>query len=172
MVITAFGTAPPDGTPTPEDLEQLIARNADMVYKLAYAKCGSREDAEDIFQQVFLRFISRQPRFESPQHERAWFLKVTANCSKSFRAAARRLAALPLSENAAAPPEPESEIAEALSRLPQQDRVLIHLFYYEGLTSAEIAELLSRRDSTVRMQLTRARRKLKDILKGDEDDEF
>lgn len=169
MVMTAFGNAPPEqpAETAQTELEQLIARNADLVYRLAYAKSGCREDAEDIFQQVFLRFISRRPRFDSPEHERAWFLKVTANCTKSFWAAARRQKHEPLSDNAPAEEQPKSELAEALAQLPPDARVLIHLYYYEGLTAAEIAELLSRRTGTVRMQLTRARRRLKEILADD-----
>ena len=66
-----------------DPIETIIQRYADLVYKLAYAKTRHPHDAEDIFQEVFLRYIQKQPKFQSPDHEKAWFIRVTVNCSLS-----------------------------------------------------------------------------------------
>lgn len=157
---------------SPAEIDRLIARNAEAVYKLAFARCGNQADADDIFQQVFLRYLKRRPTFANADHERAWFLRVTANCTKSFWNSAFRRHTRALTEDI---PAEQAEIAELggyLNQLPKAYRTVIHLFYYEDMPTAEIAQLLNRKESTVRMQLTRARRLLKEILKGAEDIEF
>lgn len=161
---------------SPADIDRLIARNADAVYKLAFARCGNRADADDIFQQVMLRYLNRRPDFANAEHERAWFLRVTANCTKSFWGSAFRRHTRALTEDIPAEKvitqTDAADIASYLQQLPKNYRVVIHLFYYEDMPTAEIARLLNRRESTVRMQLTRARRLLKEILKGENDFEF
>ena len=153
-----------------EQAEDMIRRHADMVFRLAVARCGNRSDADDIFQDVFTRYLSRRPVFESEEHARAWFIRVTINCSKSLRHSAWRRHTQPLEElNAAAAP-PERELFYALQALPVRDRTLLHLFYYEQLETEQIGALLHTKPATVRTQLVRARRKLKAILE-EEDDE-
>ena len=74
--------------------EELIARQGPSVYRLAFARLRRRADAEDVYQEVFLRYVEKGPVFEGPDHERAWFLRVTLNaCNSLWRAPWRRLAA-------------------------------------------------------------------------------
>lgn len=159
---------------TPEELEQLIARNADAVYKLAFARLGNRADADDVFQQVFLRYLKKRPVFANATHERAWFLRVCSNCTKSWWNSAFRRHTAALTEDTAAAAEqpPDWELVKYLKKLPKAHRTVLHLFYYEDMSTADIAKLLGKKESTVRMQLTRARRQLKDIMKGAKDIEF
>lgn len=154
------------GAISAEELEQLIARNANTVYKLAYAKVGNRADADDIFQQVFLRYLKKKPSFANADHERAWFLRVTANCTKSWWNSANHRHRGDLTEDipAAHTAADKPDLTAYLMQLPRNYRTVIHLFYYEDMTTADIARLLKKRESTVRMQLTRARRQLKEIL--------
>ena len=145
-----------------------------MVYKLAFARCGNEGDAEEFFQQVFLRYLTRKPNFASDEHEKAWFIRATINRSKSLWDSAFRRHTQPLEEAPLADPtnpfeahESRADLAAALAQLPADYRTLIHLFYYEDLSTAQIAQLLKRREGTVRQQLTRARRQLQEIMKGD-----
>ncbi len=155
-----------------QDFDRLIERQGPLVYKLAFARCGNQADAEDIFQQVFLRYLTKKPQFADAEHEKAWFIRVTINRSKSLFSSAFRRHTQPLEDNLAADSaeqekqEDLADLAAALGRLPQDLRTLIHLFYYEDLPCAEIACLLNRREGTVRMQLTRARRMLQEIMTG------
>ena len=156
------------------DFDKLLKRNAEMVYKLAFARCGNEADADDIFQQVFLRYLTRKPNFASDEHEKAWFIRATINRSKSLWDSAFRRHTQPLEEAPLADPtnpfeahESRADLAAALAQLPADYRTLIHLFYYEDLSTAQIAQLLKRREGTVRQQLTRARRQLQEIMKGD-----
>lgn len=149
------------------DFNQLIERQGQLVYKLAYARCGNQADAEDIFQQVFLRYLTKKPVFADAEHEKAWFIRVTVNRSKSLWSSAFRRHTQPLAGDLPADSfdhDEQADLSAALAKLPPDYRVLIHLFYYEDLPTAEIAQMLDKREGTVRMQLTRARRRLQEIL--------
>lgn len=153
---------------TPEELEQAMERYGTIVYRLAYAQLRSSADAEDIYQEVFLRYYQKRPQFESEEHTKAWLLKVTLNACRSCLRSAWRRRTVPLEENAALPEPQLREMAQALSQLRLRDRQLIHLFYYEELSTREIARLLHRKEGAVRTQLTRARGRLEAILKGED----
>ena len=148
--------------------EEEIRRYAAMVYRLALARTGSSADAEDVFQEVFLRYVSKAPAFTSEEHRKAWLLRVTANCARSLLSSPWRRRALPL-EDVYAYTDPEtSDVDAAMARLPGKYRAVVHLFYYEGYQTEEIARILGRPPSTVRAQLTRARQKLRELLKEEE----
>ena len=108
------------------------------------------------------------PVFENEAHRRAWLLRVTANCARSLLSSPWRRRALPL-EDVYAYTDPEtSDVDAAMARLPGKYRAVVHLFYYEGYQTEEIARILGRSPSTVRAQLTRARQKLRELLKEEE----
>ena len=153
---------------------EAIDRYADVVYRLAFSRTGSRSDADDIFQEVFLRYIRKNPAFESEEHRKAWLIKVTLNCSKKLFSSAFRRRQSPLLEEAffavpAGDPQDAEILAlrEALCRLPQKYRTVLYLFYYEDLQTDAIAQVLNLTPSAVRSRLTRGRRMLKEQLKGE-----
>lgn len=151
----------------------------------------NQSDAEDIYQEVFLRYIRREPVFHSPEHARAWMLRVTANCCKNHWKspwADGRMEPLERRDNNGdsynilekvevdmSDGDPARQAQERWKReqlrsrmkeLPEQYRLVIHLYYYEELSTEEIARLLHRRAATVRTQLVRARQQLKVILEN------
>ena len=138
------------------DTAEAVAQYGSAVYRLAYAMTRSRSDADDVFQEVFLRL-----------HRCAWLLRVTANCARSLLASPWRMRTLPLEDVYSYQDSVESAVDEALAHLPGKYRAVIHLFYYEGYQTEEIARILGRSPSTVRAQLTRARQKLRTLLKED-----
>ena len=149
------------------DTREAIERYGPTVYRTAYAYVRSKHDADDIFQEVFLRYHRSAPLFESDQHEKAWLLKVTLNCAKSFFRSPWRQRMIPLEDTYVYTNTKESEIADALIQLPAKYRTVVHLHYYEGYTTEEIAEITGTKPATVRTQLTRARQKLADLIKED-----
>ena len=152
---------------TPAELEQVMDTYGKTVYRLAFSQTRSVADAEDIYQDVFLRYFQKRPKFESEQHRKAWLLRVTLNRARSLFASAWFRKIVPLEEYTQFTQPEEVKLDEALQQLPKKDRTLLHLFYYEELSTKEIANLQGRRESTVRTQLTRARRKLAQIMKGE-----
>lgn len=150
-----------------EEAEAVVRRYADTVYRLAWAYARSGTDADDIFQEVFLRYLRHAPEFESEEHRKAWLLRVTINRAKS-RLAAHRLRPAPQSDDAVPFTAPETlELHEALKKLPPKYRAVIHLFYFEDCTVEEISSILNRKPATVRTQLTRARAQLAKLLNED-----
>ena len=155
-----------DGGPmqTDGDVREVVERYAEMIFRLAYARTRNRMDAEDICQEVILKLVSRNPAFADEEHRKAWLLRAALNLSANLWRSARRRYDVPLDGDIVSRDACISELDEALSALPGRDRAVIHLFYYVGMTAEEIGRALRRRPSTVRAQLTRARRKLRGIM--------
>ena len=150
------------------DPEQIINMYSDMVYRLAFARTGTKEDADEVYQEVFLRLLKKRQVFESQEHCKAWLLRVTINCSNTLISSLWKKRTVALEEDLPFREKESLELYEELSRLPQKYRDVIHLFYYEELPVADIAKILHRKESTVRTQLTRARTMLKEILEEEE----
>lgn len=153
-----------DPTQDRDSPEAVIRRYSDMVYRLAFARTGNRSDAEDLYQEVFLRYLTKAPAFTSEDHRKAWLLRVAVNCANRFHTAPWRKRTEPLSEALSVPAPEGEDLWEELRRLPEKDRTVLHLYYYEDMTTEEIAKLLDRNPATVRSQLLRARAKLKKLL--------
>lgn len=147
--------------------EQVIDRQADTVYKLAFAQLRNRSDADDVFQEVFLRYVKKAPVFESAEHEKVWFLRVTINCCKKLWASPWRRRSVPLEETIQADTPENYYLAEELKKLPKKYRSVLHLFYWEDMTVEEIGNLLGLSPGTVKSRLFRGREKLRDNLKGE-----
>lgn len=152
---------------TPAELEQVMEMYGKTIYRLAYSYTRSNADADDIYQDVFLRYYQKRPEFESEEHRRAWLMRVTMNQAKNLLTSAWFRHTAPLEESAAVFEPEERKLDDALRKMNPKDRVVLHLFYYEEMAVREIAQILRRKESTVRTQLTRARRKLAEIVKGE-----
>lgn len=150
-------------------LEEVIQRYGDMVYRLAMASMRHPTDADDVFQDVFLRYAEKAPAFNDEEHRKAWLIRVTVNRCRSFYRSNwfRRIAPLEEAVHAAQEAPAEPALAEALQRLPQRYRTVLFLYYFENYDSAEIAAMTGQHASTVRSLLTRARKALAKQLEGD-----
>lgn len=147
------------------DSQQTVERYGDMVWRLALARTANVHDAEDVFQEVFLRYLRHQDRLTSAEHVRAWLIRCAINCSKSLLTSPWRRT-VPLEDFLAdAPMDEEARSAyAAVLALPPIYRTAIHLHYYEGLSVAEIARATGCREGTVKARLYRGRALLKGVL--------
>lgn len=148
--------------------QENIIKYSDMVYRLAFARSGTRFDADEIYQETFLRYINSDKVFESEEHLKAWLIKVTLNCSKKLMFSPWRRKIQPLDESVVFEEGKDYELYDSLMKLSPKYREVIHLFYYEDMPIEQIGKVLGRKASTVRTQLTRAREQLKSILEKDE----
>lgn len=151
-----------------ESAEIVIQRYSDMVYRLAFARTGNKYDADEVYQEVFLRYVRKNPAFNSEEHRKAWLIRVTVNCCHKLSGSFWNRNTEPLREEIPFEGDLENTLYYELKRLPPKYREVIHLFYYEDMTTEEIAAALGVRSSTVRSQLTRARSMLKDIIKEED----
>ena len=144
--------------------EEIVARQGPRVYRLAFAQLRSKADAEDVFQEVFLRSVEKLPEFESPEHEKAWFLRVTLNCCRSLWRSAWHKRSVPLDENLPFETRDQWGLHQELLRLPKKYRAVLHLFYWEDMSTAEIAKVTGSTPAAVRKQLERARGMMKELI--------
>ena len=157
------------------EMDSILDRYQDMVYGLALARTGSRTDADDVFQEVFLAYYQSGKVFRDEEHRKAWLLRTTINQSRRVTSSSWRQKTVPLSEREDAPvqfrePE-ENRVWEALQALAEDYRLPIYLFYFQELPTQEIAKILAIRPGAVRMRLTRGREQLREKLKGEIFDE-
>lgn len=147
--------------------EEILHRFADMVYRLALSQIKNKSDAEDIFQEVFLRYVRTNTDFESEEHVKAWLIRVTLNCCRNLWNSAWFRKTVPLEETLQIKTAEESGLLEAVSTLPIKYRSIIHMYYYEDMPVKEISAVLQKPESTITSQLYRARKLLQKNLKGD-----
>lgn len=145
---------------------RVLDEYGNSILRLAYSYLHNMSDAEDILQETLIQFLKTGPLLENPSHEKAWLLKVAANLSKNRIEYNRIRQTDELEETLAADcREDLSFVWETVKALPDKYREVIHLFHYEGYSTAQIGKLLNRKEATVRSDLRRGRQKLKDILK-------
>jgi len=146
--------------------EALLDAYGNQILRLAYAYLHNMSDAEDILQDTLIQFLQTAPKLESEQHEKAWLLRVAANLSKNRIAYNRVRDTDELNDELVAEGKEDlSFVWEAVKQLPEKYREVIHLFYYEGYSTAQIAAILGQKENTVRSHLERGRKQLKDVLK-------
>lgn len=157
--------------------EAIIDKYGDMVYRVAVSATGSRDDAEDVFQEVFLRLVRCRSRLSSEEHLKAWLIRVTINCARKQQGSAWRRKVdyfdeaggeEPLDVNAQRAYEQiesaDSPLVAAMEQLPEGYRLALYLFYYEELSVVQIGKLLDEKESTVKSRLHRGREILRQKL--------
>ena len=154
-----------------QNLRDVIEEYSDMVYRIAITRCKNIENAEDIFQEVFIKYSKKRPNFESKEHEKAWLIRVTINLSKNINNSAWNKKVEALNENINFETQDQNEVFYAVCQLPQNYKTVIYLFYYEGYKVNEIANLMGKSEGTIKTWLFRAREILKEKLKGGFEDE-
>lgn len=148
---------------TRNGLAELFQRYGSDVYRFAYSFTRHRADAEDICQSVFCRLAEGRAELE-PGKEKAWLLACTANACKNRFRFLRRWESVPLEEAAYIPDGSSRAVLEAVLSLPEKYRAPVHLYYYEGYSQGEIADILGLRLTAVQTRMQRARAMLKEVL--------
>ena len=146
---------------------ELVDKYSAMIYLLAYVRLNSNADAEDITQEVLLKYIRADKKFKDEEHRKAWLLKVTANAVVSHIRSQKRSQMVDLEEIeevVAAPENKHRDLKYVIEQLPEKYRMVIHMFYYEELSIKEISEITGDSEGTVKSQLSRGRDKLKKLL--------
>lgn len=156
------------------ETQVLFERYRQNVYAAAFSVCRNAADAEDVLQDTFLQYHKTNKDYKDEQHIRAWLLRVALNRAKDVyrQKKRRRETALEDYMETLTFPSPESgALFSAVMALPEHYRSVIHLFYYEDYTVAEIAKLLHLSQSNVKTRLSRGRNLLKETLKEDWNDD-
>ena len=156
---------------TRNEIAEAYDRHADMLYRLALSHVQSREDAEDVVQDVFAKYITAAPHFPDEEQERAWLIRVTVNRSLDLLRRQKRRSYVPLEDvEELIPAAPEgnrddtAELMETLRCIPEKHRAAIVLHHLEGCSVEQTARSLGISVSAVKMRLSRGREALKNLL--------
>ncbi len=152
-----------------EEANRAVDLYGDTVRRICMIHLKNRADTEDIFQNVFLKYVLRTAPFDNPEHEKAWIIRVTSNACRDLLKSFFRSRTVSLDTLIKKPqemPEDHSDILEAVLALPEKYKDPIYLHYYEGYTAEEIGQILGKNTNTVYTLLTRARKMLKTRLEG------
>ena len=145
-------------------MEEIILRNENSLLRFAVTLMGSVTEAQDIVQDVFLKLVEKRPVFSTPEHETAWLITVTKNLCISRLRSPWYKNSCELLESHPAEDSDQHELVELVQSLPAKYKIVIHLYYFEGYSTKEIAKITKQKESTVRQQMTRARELLKKYL--------
>ncbi len=157
-----------------QDAIRAVELYSDMIKRICFYHLKNYADTEDVFQNVFLKYLLHEDAFESVEHERAWLIRVAINACKDHLKLLLRHKTIPLeslAQEAGSLDPGQKDVLEAVLSLPSQYKDVIYLHYYEGYNAAEIAGILGKRANTVYSLLSRGRRMLKEKLGGEEFDE-
>ena len=154
-----------------EPVEKLIEQYQKHVFAAAFSVCQNIADADDVVQDTFLKYHYSKKEFESQEHIKAWLLRVAINKAKDHLRSFWKRNTISIEELIIASPDTEEltfaqkdegkRILENVMKLPTKYRIVIHLFYYDDLSVAEIAKILGISESNVKTRLSRARNMLK-----------
>lgn len=148
-------------TQNDELFEQVWEAYGPRLYRFCLLQMKNPADAEDVLQDVFVKRLYQAPKFKSPEHERSWLYRVALNlCRDEWRRKRRSELPLAAAEGVFLPPE-ELSLLDQVSNLPEKQRTVLHLHYYQGYGLQEIARLLEVTVPTVKMRLKRGREALR-----------
>lgn len=154
-----------------QEVNRAIEKYSDTVYRICLLHLKNHADAEDIFQNVFLKYVTYSKDFESEEHEKAWIIRVTVNACKNLKKSFFRSRVVSIEEIKnfqASQQENYSEVLEAVLSLPEKYKNPVYLYYYEQYSAVEIGKILGKNVNTIYTLLSRGKNILKDKLGGDD----
>lgn len=145
-----------------KDINYIVNTYSDMLFRLAYQYTRNSSESEDIVQDVFMAMLKKMP-FKTEEYLKAWLIRVAINKSKNYLKSMRKKV-LALDENIKVPTYTHEDGFEEITLLPEFDRNVIYLYYYEGYSIKEIAKITGKSANSINIRLCRAREKLKNLL--------
>lgn len=149
--------------------QKTVEKYSNMVYRLAYFYTNSKYDADDIYQDVFLKYLQNKKQFQNEEHKKAWLIKVTINsCKKMWLSSWKRKITSINDDEIKFEMKEDIGLYNEIKKLSKKYRIVIHLFYYEQYSIKDISRILKQKESTIRTWLTRARRILRNQIKEED----
>ncbi|WP_419392738.1 RNA polymerase sigma factor [Cytobacillus praedii] len=145
-------------------VHEIVQTYSDTLIRIAAQQTKNMPEAEDIVQEVFMTLMRQKKHFDNETHLKAWLIKVTFNKCKDYFKSSRVKKTVPITEEMTFIAKEEQMVLPEIFELNSNERVIVYLHYYEGYTTAEIADLLEMKVNTVGSKLRRIRMKLKNIL--------
>lgn len=159
-----------DATVASQEMDALVRHYTPMLYRLALTRTRNPSDAEDVVQEVFLRYLRSPHPPGEEEHRKAWLIRTACHVCRNRAASAWFRRTVPLEGEIPLEDPQEREVFDAVQRLPLRYRTAIYLHYMEDMPVAQMAKALGLPVNTVKSHLHRGRALLRDALKGDYDD--
>ena len=149
-----------------DEIEQIMYTHGNMLFRLSLAMLGNASDAEDVVQETLIKYIEKAPEFESEEHRKSWLITVALNKCKDLLRFHKRHEVVELEEwNSVANENIDSGILEALMTLPEKFRLVLILYYVEEYRIEDIAKIIGKTKSAVKMRLQKGRRLLEETYR-------
>lgn len=149
-----------------EDIDAVVRNYGNMVFRICLVMLGNEADAEDAVQETFLKYMQKAPVFTNSEHEKAWLITVASNQCRDMLRFRRRSIHTDLNViKDYAPNRESSRILEALMSLPDKFKIVLTLYYVEEYRIEDIAELIGRTSSAVKMRLQKGRKLLEETYR-------
>lgn len=170
------------GIYTRTEMEEILKRYGDTVYRMAFIQVKNRDTADDIYQDVWMKLLRQKSRIEPEEHLKAWLLRTCVSCCKDYWKSAwiRRVSTMVYAGEEEAVDgygghsgydgdDDAGYLTECVRALPEKYRTIIHLYYYEDYSQKEIADMLHMKENTVASRMARGRERLKRMLEEGEE---
>lgn len=145
------------------DIETILENHGNLLFRLCLMMLGNASDAEDVIQETMIKYLQKAPSFKDVEHEKAWLIKVATNqCKDLLRTRSRQQIVEIVQIREFVNDEPKGEIIDALMTLPEKYKVVLILHYVEGYSTKEIAQMIGKTASAVKMRLQKGRILLKE----------
>jgi len=152
-------------------LALLIDRYADRVHAYLVRHSGNRDDADDLLQETWVRVARSAKSFDTAKRFRSWVYGIATNLARDLfrRRTTKQIALRAIAQTSARDPGPDRvedlvagrELRDRIAELPEAMRAVVLLRYYEGMSEAEMAEILEVPSGTIKSRLNAALRKLR-----------
>lgn len=146
-----------------DSVEALVHNYGNLLFRICFVMLGNAADAEDAVQETIIRYFQKSPLFESVEHKKAWLITTAKNKCRDmlrFRLRHPQIDMEYLQELSSEPSE--SGILEALMSLPEKFRLVLTLYYVEEYRIEEIARIIQKTPSAVKMRLQKGRKLLEE----------
>lgn len=151
--------------PPCNDVENALNLYGSMLWRLGLSMMRNPADAEDALQETMLKYLRKSPVFAGPEHEKAWLIRVHTNICRDMLRKKKRRSDAPENSHPEASVSGETGVMEALGQMPEKFRLAMMLHYAEGYSVNEIASIIHRTPSAVKMRLKKGRGLLEEILR-------
>lgn len=147
-----------------EQYNRIVEKYSDMIFRIAYQYFYNKYDAEDVTQDVFFKLLYKKAFFKDEEHIKSWLIRVTINQCLDYKKSLARREMVSIDNLEIPFTQEERGIIEELYLLKEEERNILYLYYYEGYKIKEISHILKQKQNTINSKLTRARKKLKEIM--------
>lgn len=156
-----------------DEFGSIYEKYSRLLYRIAFTYLKNQDDVADLLQDVFIKRLYKAPKFESDEHEKRWMIRITVNLAKDQLKSFWRKNVMVNAEETLLQSEcqgwefndVEKEIYTLVMELPEKQKIVTYLYYFEGYTCREIAGILHCKESTIKMRLKKAREILKIEMK-------